>query len=111
MFTAVSRTVPVVPGVMLGVETRSERSAERAPAMIDVGATVLSAVAGSVDAVVAEAEPPKMVPVADDGIETGMATEVDDALARLPVTVQVTVPDVSVQPLGSVPSVTPAGGV
>ena len=109
---ALSVTVPDVPGVMIGLETAIAISAERGPAVTVVGVTELLALAGSVDAVATEAEPPVIAPGAVDAAsETGMATLVDAPLASVPATVQVTVPEASVQPDGSVPTVTPDGGV
>ena len=109
---AVSVTVPEVPGVIVGEETAMAMSAERAPAVTVVEATELFAGTGSVAAVATDAEPPVIVPGAVDAAsETGIDTLVDEALARLPAIVQVTVPEASVQPDGNVPSTTPAGGV
>ena len=109
---ALSVTVPDVPGVIVGLETARATSAERGPAVTVVGVTELLALAGSVDAVATEAEPPVIAPGAVDAAsETGMATLVDAPLASVPATVQVTVPEASVQPDGSVPTVTPDGGV
>ena len=111
-FVALSVTVADVPGVIVGLETARATSAERGPAVTVVEATELFAVAGSVVVVPTEAEPPEITPaVADAETETGMATLVDAPLERLPATVQVTVPEASVQPDGNVPSVTPDGGV
>ena len=114
---AVRVTVPDVPGVSVGVDTVMATSALRAPAVTVVEATELLAVAGSVVAVETEAEPPVSAPGAVEAArETGMATLVVAPLASGPATVQVTVPDApdpdgTVQPDGSAPSVTPAGGV
>ena len=111
-FDAVRTTVPEVPGVIVGVDTVVTTSARRAPTVTTVGAAMLSAVAGSVVVVDAAARPPLSVPGAwAASSEMGIDTEVDAPLARLPATVQVTVPDDSVHPLGNVPSVTPDGGV
>ena len=104
--------MPDVPGVIVGLVTAVEMSAERAPALTVVEATELFAVAGSVVAVDTEAEPRVSEPGAvADGTDTEMATLVVAPLASVPATVQVTVPEASVQPDGNVPSVTPAGGV
>ena len=112
VFDAVRTTVPEVPGVIVGDDTVSAMSALGAAAMIEVGATVLFAVAGSLVVVVAEAEPPMIVPDEVAGTETVIATDVAAPVTMLPATVQVTVPLVSAQPDGSVaPSVTPDGGV
>ena len=111
-FDAVRTTVPDVPGVIVGLVMETATSAERAPAVTLVGETVLSAGVGSVLAVAAVAEPPVSAPGAvDEASDTGIDTLVDEALARLPATVQVTVPEASVQPDGNVATVTPAGGV
>ena len=116
LFVAVSTTVPDVPGVIVGEVTATATSAERAPAVTVVGETELSAGVGSVLAVAAAADPPVSTPgAAEDASDTGIDTLVDEALARLLATVQVTVPEASVQPDGSVApeagTVTPAGGV
>ncbi len=112
LFVAVIVTVPDVPGVIVGLVTAVEMSAERAPAVTVVEASELLAAAGSFDAVDTEADPPMIAPGAvDDGTDTGMATLVDAPLASVPATVQVTVPEASVHPDGNVPSVTPDGGV
>ena len=103
--------MPEVPGVIVGDDTVSAMSALGAAAMIEVGATVLFAVAGSLVVVVAEAEPPMIVPDEVAGTETVIATDVAAPVTMLPATVQVTVPLVSAQPDGSVPSVTPDGRV
>ena len=115
-FVTESDTAPEVPGVIVGEVIVSARSALDAPTVTVVGETVLLAVDGSAEAVVAEAEPPLSGPLAEPAaIETGIATDVEAPTARSPLTVQVTVPDASVQPDGSVPpeagTVTPAGGV
>ena len=111
-FVAVNVTVPDWPGVIVGDVTAIATSALAGPVVTEVGLTVLFAVAGSVVVVDELAEPPEMTPaVADAGTETGMATLVEAPLARLPATVQVTVPEASVHPDGNVPSTTPAGGV
>ena len=111
-FDAVRTTVPDVPGVIVGLVTAVEMSAERAPAVTVVEAIELLAVAGSFDAVDTEAEPPVIAPGAvDEGTDTGMAMLAEPPLASVPATVQVTVPLASVHPDGNVPSVTPAGGV
>jgi hypothetical protein len=64
LFTAVTSTVPVAPGVIVGDEALTARSAFGVPAVMVVGLTVLSAVAGSVVVVATEAEPPEIGPVA-----------------------------------------------
>ena len=111
-FVAVIVTVPDWPGVIVGEVIAMATSAERAPAVTVVGVTELLADAGSVVGVDTEAEPPLSAPGSVEATsETGIATLVDAPLARPPLTVQVTVPDASVQPLGNVPNVTPAGGV
>ena len=112
LFVAVSTTVPEVPGVIVGDETVRATSAFGVPTTTEVGLTVLFADDRSVVVVLAEAEPPVSVPgdVAG-GIETGIVIDVAAPAETLPATVQVTVPLASVQPDGSVPSVTPAGGV
>ena len=116
LFVAVTTTTPEVPGVIVGDETVRATSAFGVPTTTEVGLTVLFADDGSVVVVVAEAEPPVRVPgdVAG-GIETGIVTDVATPAEMLPVTVQVTVPEASVHPLGSVPpeagTVTPDGGV
>ena len=112
LFVAVSTTAPEVPGVIVGLVTATDTSAERAPAVTVVGEMELSAGVGSVVAVAAVAEPPVSAPGAvDEASDTGIDTLVDETLARLPLTVHVTVPDASAQPDGNVPTVTPAGGV
>ena len=112
LLVAVTTTVPDVPGVMVGVDTVATMSALRAPTVTVVGVTVLLAVAGSVEVVLADAEPPDTVPgVAEAGIDTGRLTDVVPVAATLPATVQVTVPEAIVQPDGSVPSTTPGAGV
>ena len=112
VFVAVNVTVPEVPGVIVGEVTVMATSADRAPAVTVVGATELLAMVGSLVGVATDAEPPLIVPgTVDAASDTGMATLTDAPLARPPLTVQVTVPDASVQPLGNVPNVTPAGGV
>ena len=111
-FVAVRVTVPDVPGMIVGDVTAIATSALAGPVVTEVGLTVLFAVAGSVVVVDELAEPPEMTPaVADAGTETGMATLDEAPLARLPATVQVTVPEASVHPDGNVPSTSPAGGV
>ena len=95
-----------------GDDTVIATSAERGPAVTVVEATELFAAAGSVVVVATEAEPPVSAPgVVEAASDTGIATLVDAPLASVPATVQVTVPDASVQPDGNVPSVTPLGGV
>ena len=109
---AVSVTTPDCPGVIVGEVTAMATSAERSPAVTVVEATELLAVTGSVDAVETEAEPPVIAPGAVEAAsETGTATLVEEPLASVPATVQVTVPEASVQPDGNVPSTMPAGGV
>ena len=104
--------MPDVPGVIVGVDTVATMSARRALTVTKVGAAMLSAVAGSVVVVDAAANPPLSVPgAADEATATGIDTLVDEPLARLPATAQVTVPEASVQPEGSAPTVTPDGGV
>ena len=111
-FVAVKVTVPDVPGVIVGVVTAIATSALRAPAVTVVGLTVLFAVDGSAVPVVIEAEPPVSAPGAEpEAIATGIVTVLDAPLAMPDDTTQVTVPDDSVHPLGSPPSVTPVGGV
>ena len=112
MFVALSVTLPDVPGVMVGLETAMATSAERGPAVTVVGVSELLAMAGSVEAVATEAEPPVSAPGAVDAAsDTGIAMLVVAPLASVPATVHVTMPEASVQPDGSVPSVTPDGGV
>ena len=109
---AVNVTVPNVPGVIVGDVIAIATSAERGPAVTVVGEIVLFAVAGSVDVVATDAEPPVSAPgTVEAASDTGIATLIDAPLANVPATVQVTVPEASVQPDGSVPSVTPDGGV
>ena len=109
---AVTVTVPVVPGVIDGVVADTDTSALRAPAVTVVEAIELFAVAGSAVGFDTEAEPPVIEPGAVEAAsETGIDTLVVAPFANAAATVQVTVPDASVQPAGSVPSVTPAGGV
>ncbi len=111
-FVAINVTMPAVPGVIVGDVMAMATSAERDPAVTVVGATVLFAVAGSVVVVATDAEPPVIAPGGVDAAsETGIDTEVDEALASVPATVQVMVPEASVQPDGNVPSPTPDGGV
>ena len=116
-FVAVNVTVPVVPGAIVGRDTVATTSAERAPVVTVVGATVSLAGVGSLVVVEAEAEPPVIVPGTVDGERaTRMATDDDDATARSPDTTQVTTPAPdTVQVAGSEPpavsTVTPAGGV
>ena len=108
----VSVTVPDVPGVIVGDVIASATSALRAPAVTVVGDTVLFAVLGSVEALDVVAEPPVSAPGAVDGAsDTGIATLVVAPATRPAAIVQVIVPEVSVQPDGSVPTVTPEGGV
>ena len=108
----VSVTVPDVPGVIVGDVIVRARSALPGPTVTVVGDTVLLPVAGSVVVVVADAEPPVRGPLVEPAaIETGMATDVLAPTLRSKDTVHVTVPEISVQPDESVPSVTPAGGV
>ena len=111
-FVAVIVTVPDVPGVIVGDDTVVTTSADGVAAVTVVGATVLSPGAGSVLPVATDAEPPVSGPAGvDDGTETGIETERVRPLARRPEIVQVTVPEANVQPDGSGPTVTPAGGV
>ena len=115
-FVAVKVTVPEVPGVIVGDVIVRETSAERGPAVTVVDATELFAVAGSEVVVAADTEPPVSEPGAVEAAsETGIATLVVAPLASPPLTVQVTVPEASVQPGGRVPpeagTVTPDGGV
>ena len=111
-FVAESDTAPEVPGVIVGDVIASATSALRAPAVTVVGDTVLFAVFGSVEALEVVAEPPVSAPGAVDGAsDTGIATLVDAPLVRPAAVVQVIVPEVSVHPDGSVPTVTPEGGV
>jgi phage tail protein X len=111
LFVAVNVTLPDVPGVIVGVDAARATSADGVPTTIVVGATVLFAGVGSVVVVDADADPLLIVPGAvAGGIATGTVTVLDAPTARLPATVQVTVPDPSTQPAGSVPRVTPAGG-
>ena len=117
LFVALSTTVPEVPGVIAGVVTVSVMSARAVSTTTVVGLTVLLPVAGSVVVVEADADPPDTGPeAAEAGTVTAMAIELEAPLATSPATVQVTVPlapdpDGTVQPDGSVPSVTPDGGV
>ena len=116
LFVAVSTTAPDVPGVIVGDDTVRTTSAERAATVAVVGATVLLPVDGSVVVVDADAEPPEMEPGARDATtETGMVAVLVAPTARSPLTVQVTVPEASVQPDGSVApeagTTRPAGGV
>ena len=112
LFVAVRVTVPEVPGVIVGEVMARATSALRAPAVTVVGETVLFAVLGSVEALEVVAEPPVIAPGAVDAVsDTGIATLVDAPLVRPAAVVQVIVPEVSVQPDGSVPTVTPEGGV
>ena len=109
---AVTVTAPVVPGVIDGVVAVTETSALRAPAVTVVEAIELLAVAGSAVGFDTAAEPPVIAPGAVDAAsDTGIDTLVVAPFANAPATVQVTVPEASVQPDGKVPSVTPAGGV
>jgi hypothetical protein len=111
LFVAVNVTVPDVPGVIVGDDTDTAMSAERAPAVTVVDET-LSAVAGSVVVVEAATEPPEIVAGAcAEASDTGIATDEVAPTARSPLIVQGTVPLASVQPGGSAPAVTPAGGV
>ena len=61
-FVAVSVTVPVVPGVIVGVVTARARSATGAATTMLVGVTVLSAGDGSAEADVTDTGPPVSVP-------------------------------------------------
>ena len=74
---------------------------------------VLLALFGSAVVVAAVAEPPVSVPaVADDGTDNVSTTDVLAPDKRMPATVQVTVPEVRVQPDGSgATTVEPLGGV
>ena len=111
-FVAESDTAPEVPGVIVGDVIASATSALRAPAVTVVGDTVLFAVLGSVEALDVVAEPPVIAPGAVDAAsDTGIATLVVAPATRPAAIVHVTVPDVSVQPDDSVPTVTPEGGV
>ena len=117
LFVALSTMLPEVPGVIVGVVTVSVTSARAVSTTTVVGLTVLLPVAGSVVVVEADAEPPDTGPgAAAAGTETAMAIELEAPTATSPATVQVTVPpapdpDGTVQPDGSVPTVTPDGGV
>ena len=112
LFVAVRVTTPEVPGVIVGVDTDTATSARGAVATTESGVMVLFAVAGSALVDVTEAEPPVMLPAAWSAGTARMRTvDVVDPLATSPATVQVTVPLVSVQPFGRVPTVTPVGGV
>ena len=109
-FVPLSVTVPDVPGVIVGDVTARARSAERGPAVTVVGETLLSAVAGSAVGLAAVAVPPVRAPGAvDEASETGSANDAVAPFARPAATVQVTVPDETVQPDGRVPTVTPDG--
>ena len=104
--------MPEVPGVIVGDDTVVTTSARRVPEVKLVGETLLFSVAWSLVVVVAEPEPPVTVPGACEAAsETVIATELDEPEATSPAIVQVTVPEVLVQPDGSVPIVTPDGGV
>ena len=110
-FVAVSVTVPDVPGVIVGDVIAMATSAERAPAVTVVEDTELFAGTGSVVVVDTDAEPPVIAPGAVEApSDTGIDTLVDAPFASEKATVQVTVPEASEQPDGSVPSVTPLGG-
>ena len=116
LFVAVSTTLPDVPGVIVGDDTDRTTSAERAATVAVVGDTVLLAVDGSVVVVDADAEPPEIAPGARDATtDTGMVAVLVAPTARSPLTVQVTVPEASVQPDGSVApeagTTRPAGSV
>ena len=116
LFVAVSTTLPDVPGVIVGDDTDRTTSAERAATVAVVGDTVLLPVDGSVVVVDADAEPPEMAPGArEEATATGIATLLVAPTARSPLTVQVTVPEASVQPDGNVApeagTTRPAGGV
>jgi hypothetical protein len=111
LFVAVTVTVPVEPGTIDGVVTDTATSALRAPA-VTVELAVLLAGVGSVVALATAAVPPVSEPGAVEAAsDTGIDTLAEAPLARVPATVHVTVPDASVQPDGSAPGVTPAGGV
>jgi hypothetical protein len=102
-FDAVTTTVPVAPGAMVGVLTRTLRSAEPLAVTIVVGFTVLFPVEGSLDGLDTEAEPPLTVPAGVLGdSDTGMATLLDEPGVIGPA---------PVQPAGNEPTVTPAGGL
>ena len=118
LFVALSTTLPEVPGVIVGVVTVSVTSARAVSTTTVVGLTLLLPVAGSVVVVEEDdADPPDTGPeAAEAGTKTAMVIELEAPLATSPATVQVTVPlapdpDGTVQPDGSVPSVTPDGGV
>ena len=112
-FATVSTTLPVEPGVMVGDEAVTDRSALPAAVVTDE-VVVLFAAAGSAVVLEIEADPPASVEdgVADDDTSTGIATAVLPPAARA-ASVQVTLPLPAVQPAGSEPVtiVTPAGGV
>ena len=114
LFVAVIVTVPEVPGVIVGDDTVVTTSAERAPTVTVVGAVELFVTDGSEVAELADADPPLSVPGAEaEATTTRIETVEVPPTAIVPATVQVTVPVAvaSVQPVGSVPTVTPAGGM
>ena len=110
---AVSTTLPVEPGVIVGDDAVSETSALPAAVVTDE-VVVLFPATGSGVALEIEAEPPASVDdgVAEDDTSTGIATVVFPLAARA-ASEQVTLPLPAVQPAGSdaVTIVTPAGGV
>ena len=110
-FVAVSTTAPLVPGTMVGVETLSARSARAGPATT-VADAVLSAGDGSLEVVVADALPPAIGPGGvEDASLTGSVTVTAAPSATGPATTHVTLVPVPLQPFGSVPTITDAGGV
>jgi hypothetical protein len=108
---AVNTTVPDVPGVIVGDDTATATSAERAPAVIDTD-PALFPLDGSDVVDTAPTEPPDTTPgTCEAANDTAIATLVEPPLATSPVTTHVTVPDASVQPAPRTPTVTPAAGV
>jgi hypothetical protein len=104
--------VPVVPGVIVGVETVTEASEDGGPTSRLDGAVLLTGV-GSPAADVAVADPPLRVSpgVAFDGSEIGTVTVTAAAFAIGPAMVQVIGPVKGpVQPAGRLAIVVPEGG-
>jgi hypothetical protein len=112
MFDRVMTAVPVVPGVIVGVETVTEASEDGGPTSRLDGAVLFTGV-GSVAADVAVTDPPVRVSpgVAFAGSESGTVTVAVAALAIGPAMVQVIGPVKGpVQPAGRLVIVVPAGG-
>lgn len=112
MFDIVITAVPVVPGVIVGVETVTEASEDGGPTSRLDGAVLLTGV-GSLASDVAVADPPMRVSpgVAFAGSQIGTVMVAAAALAIGPVMVQVIGPVKGpMQPTGRLVIVAPVGG-